>query len=86
MPKYLLGNTRFTRMTYKSKYEVRNMNLRKTAQEGIITRFTATSTEKQYEQMQTLMTELRYSRSKIIRLAIDLLLETHKKDPKRYGV
>ena len=49
-------------------------------------RFTGSATLTQMEQMQTLMDELRWSRSKIIRLAIELMLETHRTDPKRYGV
>ena len=57
-------------------------NARKETQE----RFTGSATQEQMQQMQLLMDELRWSRSKIIRLAIGLLLETHRQDPKRYGV
>ena len=55
-------------------------------QKELQTRFTASATTAQMEQMQILTDELRWSRSKIIRLAIDLMLETHRADPKRYGV
>lgn len=49
-------------------------------------RFTGSATKEQMEQMEVLMNELRWSRSKIIRLAIELMLEIHRKDPQRYGV
>jgi hypothetical protein len=49
-------------------------------------RFSGSATKGQMEQMQVLMKELRYSRSMVIRLAIELMLEVHQKDPKRYGV
>jgi len=49
-------------------------------------RFTGSATQEQMDQMQILMDELRWSRSKIIRLAIELMLEIHREDPKRYGV
>ena len=53
--------------------------------EVITGKFTATHTKEQKEQMQTLEEELRWNRSKIIRLAVALMFETHKKNPKIYG-
>ncbi len=49
-------------------------------------KFTATHTEKQEGQMRTLEEELRWNRSRIIRLAVDLMYRTHRKNPKIYGV
>lgn len=49
-------------------------------------RFSGSATVGQMEQMEVLMKELRYSRSMVIRLAIELMLEVHRQDPKRYGV
>lgn len=52
----------------------------------IQSRFSGTATKEQMEQMEVLKRELRWSRSEIIRLAIDLMFKTHRQDPKRYGV
>jgi hypothetical protein len=49
-------------------------------------RFTATASEAQMKQLQTIMDETRYSRSEVIRMAINLLFETHRKQPQRFGV
>ena len=61
--------------------EERNSQVEKQRQ-----RFTGSATKAQMQQMQIMMKELRWSRSKIIRLPIGLVLETHRQDPKRYGV
>jgi len=55
-------------------------------QDEVQKRFSGSATVEQMEQMQLLMEELRYSRSRIIRMAVALLLEVHRKNPKRYGV
>ncbi len=49
-------------------------------------RFTVTQTKEQEQQLLQLEYELRWNRSKIVRLAVDLLFKTHRKNPKIYGV
>ena len=62
------------------------MNSEESGMKMVQQRFTGSATQKQMEQMQILMNETRWSRSKIIRLAIDLMYATHRENPKRYGV
>ena len=50
------------------------------------TTFSISATQDQLEQLEELEKDLRWSKSKLIRMAIDLLLETHRKYPKRYGL
>ena len=49
-------------------------------------RFTGSATKEQMAQMDSLVKELRWSRSKIIRLAINLMFKTHRADPQKYGM
>jgi hypothetical protein len=62
------------------------MNSEKSGKKMLQQRFTGSATQKQMKQMNTLMKETRWSRSKIIRLAVDLMYETHRENPQRYGV
>lgn len=48
--------------------------------------FSVTVDEDVCEMLKKLIYELRWSRSKIIRLAIKLMFKTHRKDPLRYGM
>lgn len=62
------------------------MQVERKSRDEVQVRFSGSATVEQMEQMHLLMEELRYSRSKIIRLAVALLLEVHQQNPKRYGV
>jgi hypothetical protein len=76
-------------LTQENSMQLKNLDkkmIKKNARKETQERFTGSATQEQMQQMQLLMDELRWSRSKIIRLAIELMLETHRKNPKRYGV
>lgn len=47
-------------------------------------RFTCSTSKDSMKQMNELMDETRFSRSEIVRLAIDLLYVDHRANPKKY--